>query len=106
MRLMSLVLTCAAVAASPLAMSVIRAIGVHPPGALVQLKSGEVAVVKRRGSGPAPKVFTLSDVRGKPSARSVDLDTAQAEHGISGPCADPAAFSRIPGERVYGIVMA
>ena len=91
---------------SALAMSVIRAIGVHPPGALVQLKSGEVAVVKRCGSGPAPKVFTLSDARGKPSARSAELDSAQAEHGISGPCADPAAFSRIPGERVYGIVLA
>jgi len=90
---------------SPLAMTLIKGIGVHPPGALVQLKSGEVAVVKQRpGGSPAPMVFTVSDARGEPSTTSQELDTAQPDHAITGPCADPARFPRILGERVYGLV--
>jgi HD-GYP domain-containing protein (c-di-GMP phosphodiesterase class II) len=92
-------------AGSPLAMAMIKAIGVHPPGSLVQLKSGEVAVVKRRAaSGPSPVVFTLSDRKGQPSTVSHTLDSAEATHAISGPCAEPARFPRVPPERVYGLV--
>lgn len=91
---------------SPLAMSFIKAIGIHPPGALVQLKSGEVAVVKRRGAGPAPRVCTLSDARGQPSIGSRELDCADAAHAITGPAATTAAYARVPGERVYGLLMA
>lgn len=90
---------------SPLALSLIKAIGVYPPGALVQLKSGEVAVVKQRAvAGPAPLVCTLSDAQGEPHPDSRQLDSALPEHAIVGPCADPAAFPRVPGERVYGLV--
>ncbi|MFO1325835.1 MAG: HD domain-containing phosphohydrolase [Rubrivivax sp.] len=91
---------------SPLAMSMIKAIGIHPPGALVQLKSGEVAVVKRRGTGPAPRVCTLSDARGHPSVQSRELDSAEPAHAIAGPAADTAAYARVPGERVYGLLLA
>lgn len=91
---------------SPLAMALIKAIGVHPPGALVTLKSGEVAVVKRRGTGPAPRVFTLSDAHGKPSPRSREVDTADAATAIAGPLADAKGYTRVPGERVYGVVFA
>ena len=90
---------------SALAMSMIRAIGIHPPGALVQLKSGEVAVVKRRGAGPAPRVCTLSDARGQPSIGSRELDSADAAHTITGPAATTAAYARVPGERVYGLLL-
>ena len=91
---------------SPLAMAMIKAIGVHPPGALVTLKSGEVAVVKRRGTGPAPRVCTLSDARGQPSVKSRELDTAEAAFAIAGPLADASAYTRVPGERVYGLLLA
>jgi HD-GYP domain-containing protein (c-di-GMP phosphodiesterase class II) len=90
---------------SPLAMALIKAIGVHPPGCLVQLKSGEVAIVKQRQPGrPSPLVCTLSDRKGQPSVHSQLLDTAEPAHAITGPCADARPFARVPGERVYGIV--
>jgi hypothetical protein len=91
---------------SPLAMAMIKAIGVHPPGALVTLKSGEVAVVKRRGSGPAPRVCTLSDARGRPSVKSREVDTSDPAFAIAGPLADASGYTRVPGERVYGVLMA
>jgi HD-GYP domain-containing protein (c-di-GMP phosphodiesterase class II) len=92
---------------SVLAMALIKAIGVHPPGCLVQLKSGEVAVVKRRAvAGPAPTVCTLSDRKGQPSIGSVSLDTSDPAHAIVGPLADAAAYTRVLPERVYGVVPA
>lgn len=91
---------------SPLAMAFIKAVGVHPPGALVTLKSGEVAVVKRRGTGPAPRVCTLSDARGQPSVKSREVDTGDPAVAIAGPLADPAGYTRVPGERVYGLLLA
>lgn len=92
---------------SPLAMALIKAVGVHPPGCLVQLKSGEVAVVKQRAASgrPAPLVCTLSDRKGHPSVNSHMLDSADPAHAITGPCADPAPFGRVLGERVYGLVL-
>lgn len=91
---------------SPLAMAFIKAVGVHPPGALVTLKSGEVAVVKRRGTGPAPRVCTLSDARGQPSVKSREVDTGDPAVAIAGPLADPAGYTRVPGERVFGLLLA
>lgn len=89
-----------------LVLSFLKAIGLHPPGSLVQLKSGEVAVVTRRAAGPAPKVRTLSDKSGQPTVNSVTLDSANAEHAILGPCSNMAAFPRVPPERVYGLMLA
>lgn len=90
---------------SPLAMALIKAIGVHPPGSLVQLKSGMVAIVKQRQAGsPSPLAFTLSDRKGQPSVNSQTVHTGEPDHAIAGPCADPSAFGRVLGERVYGIV--
>jgi hypothetical protein len=92
---------------SALAMALIKAIGVHPPGCLVQLKSGEVAVVKRRGAaGPAPVVCTLSDKQGKPSIASQTLDSADAAHAIAGPYTETARYARVQPERVYGVIEA
>lgn len=90
---------------SALAMALIKAIGVHPPGCLVQLKSGEVAVVKRRGAaGPAPQVCTLSDRQGKPTIGSQMLDSADPAHAITGPFTETARYARVQPERVYGLV--
>lgn len=89
---------------SPLAMAVIRAIGVHPPGSLVTLKSGETAVVTRRGAGPAPRVATLTDTAGRPSVQTHMLDTAEPAHAVTGVPPDPAVFGRVLPERVYGLI--
>lgn len=92
---------------SALATALIHALGVHPPGALVLLQSGEVAVVRRRAAaGTAPTVASLSNKRGLPVAETHQRDSGSAEFTITGPCVDTKLFARIPPERVFGMVMA
>jgi HD-GYP domain-containing protein (c-di-GMP phosphodiesterase class II) len=87
----------------PLGMALVKALGVHPPGALVTLQSGEVAVVTRRAaSGTHPIVATLSDKQGRPVADTHRRDTAEAGLAIQGPLADAKPFPRVLPDRVYG----
>jgi HD-GYP domain-containing protein (c-di-GMP phosphodiesterase class II) len=91
---------------SPMVVTMIRAIGVHPPGTLVRLKSGEVAVVKRRaGAAGGPLVCTLSDAAGRPRPDSHERNAGEATYGIAGSCDDTTAFPRVLAERVYGLVL-
>ncbi len=90
---------------STLAMALIKSIGIHPPGALVSLKSGEVAVVTRRHpTGPAPQVCTLSDTNGQPSVNSRRVDSADPQYAIVGPCLQVQQYPRVFPERVYGVL--
>jgi len=93
---------------APLVVSVIRTLGgVHPPGALVQLKSGEVGVVARRSkTGTAPLVATLSNARGEPVVSTQFRESADPVFAISGALLDPTCFQRILPERVYGMLLA
>jgi HD-GYP domain-containing protein (c-di-GMP phosphodiesterase class II) len=87
----------------PLAMALVKALGVHPPGALVQLQSGEAAIVIRRPtSGTHPLAATLSDVKGQPVIATHRRDTAEAGFGIQGPLADTKPYLRVLPDRVYG----
>jgi len=87
----------------PLAMAMIKAMGVHPPGALVTLQSGEVAVVIRRpASGTHPIVATLSNTQGHPVTGTQRRDTAEAGYGIHGPLADAKLYPRVLPDRVFG----
>jgi HD-GYP domain-containing protein (c-di-GMP phosphodiesterase class II) len=87
----------------PLAMALIKALGIHPPGALVQLQSGEAAVVIRRpSSGTHPFVATLSDTQGRPVPGTQRRDTAAPGFGIQGPLAETKPFARVLPDRVYG----
>ena len=89
----------------PLAMAMVKSVGVHPPGSLVLLKSGEVGIVIRRpATGMHPLVATLSDKNGRPSAQTNRRDTAQPEFAIQGPLQDGTAFPRVVPERVYGLI--
>lgn len=86
-----------------LAVALIRSVGVHPPGTLVTLASGEVAVILRRGVGTsAPVACAISDTSGRPIAGSTIRQTQEPAFAITQKPVDPAAFRRIPGERVYG----
>jgi hypothetical protein len=90
-----------------IAAALIKPLGVYPPGDLVKLRSGEVAVVVRRGaSGIAPLVATVSNRQGKASVSTVTRDTSQAEFAIEGAVADRTSFGRILPERVYGLIDA
>jgi HD-GYP domain-containing protein (c-di-GMP phosphodiesterase class II) len=87
----------------PLAMAMIKAVGIHPPGALVQLNSGEVGVVIRRpSSGTHPLVATLTDIRGQPVTDTHRRNTAEAGLGIQGPLVETKAYQRVLPDRVYG----
>jgi HD-GYP domain-containing protein (c-di-GMP phosphodiesterase class II) len=87
----------------PLALALVKAVGVHPPGALVTLQSGEVAVVIRRAaSGTHPLVATLSDRQGRPVADTHRRDTAEAGCAIQGPLTDAKPYARVLPDRVYG----
>ncbi len=89
----------------PLAMALIKTFGVYPPGSLVKLRSGEVAVaIRRPASGTHPLVATLSDRNGRPSAQTHRRDSALPEFNIQGPLVDVPGFARVLPERVYGIV--
>ena len=89
----------------PLALALIRTLGVYPPGSLVKLRSGEVAVaIRRPAAGTHPLVATLSDAQGRPSAQTHRRDSAQPEFNVQGPLVDAAGFARVLPERVYGIV--
>jgi HD-GYP domain-containing protein (c-di-GMP phosphodiesterase class II) len=87
----------------PLATAMIKSLGVHPPGALVQLQSGEAAIVIRRPtSGTQPLVATLSDAKGQPMIATHRRNTAEPGFGILGPLADAKPYMRVLPDRVYG----
>jgi hypothetical protein len=88
-------------------MAVIKTLGAHPPGSLVKLQSGEVAVVVRRAAaGPHPLVATLSDRHGRPSGETHRRNTAEPDFGIAAALPASKDFARITPERVYGLVDA
>jgi hypothetical protein len=91
----------------PLAMAMIKTVGIHPPGTLLQLVNGEVAVaIRRPAKGTHPLVATLSDRNGKPIGNTHRRDTSQPEFAVQGPLQDSKAFPRVLPERVYGWIAA
>lgn len=90
-----------------LATPLIRAVGIHLPGSLVQLRSGEQGVVTRRGSGASmPVVATLTNNKGAPVPATHHRDTSLPEFSITGPVAEAAGLQRVLPERVYGLISA
>ena len=64
----------------------IRTLGVHPPGALVKLHSGEIAVVSKRGqNGAAPVVHALLTPRNYPLPYPYKRETSNERYGIREP---------------------
>jgi HD-GYP domain-containing protein (c-di-GMP phosphodiesterase class II) len=87
----------------PLAMAMIKTVGIYPPGSLLQLCTGEVCVaIRRPAKGTSPLVATLSDRTGRPNGQTHRRDTAQPEFAVQGPLQDTKAFPRVLPERVYG----
>ena len=88
-----------------ISMAVIKTLGVHPPGSLVKLNSGEIAIsIRRPSSGTHPLVATLSDRHGKPTGDTHRRNTAEPDFGIEAPVPNSKDFSRVMPERVYGLV--
>jgi hypothetical protein len=88
-----------------MAAGMIKALGLYPPGDLVQLKNGEIAVVARRGpSATTPLVASLTNAAGQPIAATSHRDTAKPEFAITGPAGERKGLSRVLPERVYGLM--
>jgi HD-GYP domain-containing protein (c-di-GMP phosphodiesterase class II) len=89
----------------PLATSLIKALGLYPPGELVQLKNGEKAVVTHRGpTATTPLVASFTDTSGRPVVSTVPRDSALPEFAITGVVTDRKGLPRLPPERVYGVI--
>lgn len=62
----------------------IKEVGVFPPGALVRLASGEVAVVAGRSEDAShPPVLAVLSRQGSPLTRAVERETRQPEYAIT-----------------------
>lgn len=89
---------------SAFAAAVVKEFGLHPPGDLVQLKSGERAVVLRRGGTVGtPLVAAVTNRTGMPIVDTVRRDTARSEFAIAGAVRDQRFMLRVPPERLYGL---
>jgi HD-GYP domain-containing protein (c-di-GMP phosphodiesterase class II) len=87
----------------PMSSAIIKEFGVYPPGEVVKLVTGEVAIVMRRTANPkCPKVACIIDASGRPVARTVQYDTALQEHAIASSTPPPPNIARLPPERIYG----
>ena len=64
---------------NPYVATLIKEIGMYPPGSFVQLANGDTAVVIKRGeSAHTPRVHSILDARGQPYQTVPLRDTAQA----------------------------
>lgn len=63
---------------NPFPKMLVAEIGIHPPGSIVRMASGEVGVVQKRGaSAKTPVIAALLNAMGMPHLRPVIRDTAQ-----------------------------
>lgn len=68
--------------------SLAKELGMYPPGAIVRLANGEIAVVKARGAKIAqPQVFSVYDAFGMPFMLPQQRDTRLDEYAVKGPVA-------------------
>lgn len=89
----------------PFAAALIKEFGIFPPGDFVQIKSGELAVVVRRGpTAMVPEVATITDRQGLPTVNTVRRDTARPDFAIVGKAPDQTLVQRLLPERLYGLI--
>lgn len=89
---------------SVLSATIVKEVGIFPPGELVQLKSGEQAVVVRRTANASmPMVASITDRSGMPVVGTTVRDTSRPEFGIMSTVVDKGLVSRMPPERLYGL---
>src|SRR5438046_3398422 len=87
-----------------MAAAIIKEFGIYPPGDFVKLKSGEQAVVVRRGaSATTPLAASITDRKGMPVVTSTVRDTAKPEFAVVAPISDKGLVLRVPPERLYGL---
>ena len=90
---------------SPLASAIIKEYGIYPPGNFVQLASGEMAVVIRRGAtAHSPVAAAVTDRHGIPVVRTTRRNTAEPTYAIKSLVPESKMVLRMAPERLYGLV--
>jgi HD-GYP domain-containing protein (c-di-GMP phosphodiesterase class II) len=90
---------------NPLAAAIIKEYGIYPPGNIVELASGELAVVIRRGAtAHTPTAAAVTDRNGLPVIRTTRRNTAEAAYAIKSSVPPSKMMLRVPAERLYGLV--
>ncbi|MEJ6005661.1 HD domain-containing phosphohydrolase [Paucibacter sp. AS339] len=89
---------------NPMVASLIKEFGMYPPGELVRLANGDLAVVVRRGATlHSPVVMALADGQGRLKPNFCSYDTAKPEYKVMSVEADKRRIIGIPSERFYGL---
>lgn len=87
---------------SPVAAAMIKGYGIYPPGDLVQLASGETAIVIRRGAtAHTPLVVAITNRSGLPTANATRRDTAQPAFKITAPAINRKLALPVSAERLF-----
>ena len=91
-------------AKDPLALHLVKELGLYPPGCFVRTASGETAVVLRRGaSANAPQVAALTNKRGDALQTPIRRDTGLLpEHAIAAVVPDKEVKVRMQAAQLYG----
>ena len=88
-----------------MAAAIFKEYGIYPPGNFVQLASGEMAVVIRRGAtAHTPTAAAVTDHNGIPIVRTIKRNTAEPAYAIRALVTDNKTLLRVPPERIYGLV--
>lgn len=70
---------------TPYIPTLIKEIGVYPPGSFVKLINGEIAIVFKRSQNIAtPLVLSLISSKGEPLIEPIRRDTSRDGHKING----------------------
>lgn len=90
-------------ARDPLALTLVKEVGLYPPGCFVRIASGETAVVLRRGStANSPQVACVTNKRGDALQQPIRRDTALLpEHAIAAVVPDKDVKVRMPSQQLY-----
>ena len=84
------------------ALALFTEFGLWPPGTLVRLHDGSIAVaVQRTADANAPQVAVLTGKRGEPLVEPVQREAAGREHGVAGMADARGLKVRISPERLY-----
>jgi HD-GYP domain-containing protein (c-di-GMP phosphodiesterase class II) len=87
---------------NPFALALVTEFGLWPPGSLVRLYDGSIAVVvQRTADASAPQVAVLTGKRGEPLVEPLLRTAGGREHGIAGPAEARGLKVRVSVERLY-----
>lgn len=85
--------------------AIIKEFGIYPPGNFVRLRSGEIAVVVRRGDhASAPIAASVTNSAGAPVVQTTLRRTAESQYAIIGLETQASLNMKVPPERLYGLL--